>query len=204
MRTIRWVGLLFLLLIHDNFAEISEKKETSNCYCVTCNDYTFSTIFNMNAEKISLGSIVKSSFHLATHYDSYDRFELYKGTGVCCLFCLGLFCPQGTQIEVYNENGDYEGRIKGELFSAEITHFNFYDALDRHLAIAYLDQDNQEFSLVAPEDSSFILAYLSRNVTSDNGDHWDVAIYHAERIPSELLKIFAAFVCDNQDSFQLR
>lgn len=203
MRYTQWISLLGLLLL-TSFSQMnaSEISSTSPHYRVTRSDYTFSTVFDMSTDKESMGSIVKSIFNVATHYDSYDRFGLYKGTGSCRLFCLGLFYTWATEIDVYDEQGQYTGMIDGQVVSAEPAKFSFYNSDGQRVAIGYLDQNSMGFSLVDPDNAAFVLARLTRNFIVDTVDSWDVVIYHPERIPSPLVKIFAAFVCDTQDSFK--
>jgi hypothetical protein len=100
------------------------------------------------------------------------------------------------------ENGAYKGMIDGQVVSSEPAKFSFYNAHDQRVAIGYLDQNCMGFSLVDPDNSAFVLARLTRNFILDTIDNWDVAIYHSERISPQLVKIFAAFVCDTQDKFK--
>ena len=199
---VKWIGMLAFVL----WTCIShiEAKEMDNVisYRVTRSDYTFSTIFDMATDKNLVGSVVKSVFHIATHYDAYDRFGIYEGEGICRLFCLGLFYTWGTEIDLYNAEGEKVGMIDGQVMSSETAQFSFYDAFGQRVAIGYLDQNCMGFSLVDPNNSSFILARLSRNFILDTIDNWDVVIYHPERISPRLVKIFAAFACDTQNKFK--
>lgn len=190
---------IFLLII--NIVHATHDEEILH-YRVTRNDYTFSTVFEMASDKHSLGSVVKNVFHITTHYDAYDRYGLYEGQGICRLFCLGLFYTWGTEIDIYSSNGEKMGLIDGQMMSSEPAKFSFYDALGQRVAIAYLDQNCMGFSIVDPNNSTFILARLNRNYILDTIDNWDVAIYCPERIPLKWIKIFAAFVCDTQNEFK--
>lgn len=203
MQLLRWIRFMVLLLATHFYAVQAEgKKEDVNHYRVTRSDYTFSTVFNMDSGKHSIGNVVKSIFHVATNYDSYDRFGVYKGTGICRLMSLGLFYTWATEIDWYDEHGQYKGMIDGQAASSEPAKFSFYNATGERMAIAYLDKNCANFSLVDPDNSSFILARLTRNFILDTVDNWDVVIYHPERIYPELVKIFAAFVCDTQEKFK--
>lgn len=199
----KWIGLFVLLLwtcLHH--VEAKEKEETIS-YRVTRSDYTFSTVFDMATDKFSLGSVVKSVFHVRTHYDAYDRFGLYEGQGICRSFTsLGAFYTWATEIDVYNAEGDKVGMIDGQAVSTEPAKFSFYDELGQRVAIGYLDQNCMAFTLVDPDNSSFVLARLSRIFVQDAVDSWDVVIYHPERLSSRLVKIFAAFACDTQHKFK--
>lgn len=203
MQVTRWLGLLTVLFLVTFISiEAKDKRTDFNQYRVTRNDYTFSTVFDMAAGNDPMGSVVKSMFHIATHYDSYDRFGLYQGRGICRLFCLGVFYTWGTEIDVYGENGQYEGMIDGQAVSSEPAKFSFYNDRGERVAIGYLDQNQMGFSLVDPNNSSLILARLIRNFIPGTLDNWDVAVYYPEQISPNFVKIFAAFVCDTQDSFK--
>lgn len=199
MQIHKWIWTLALLLLSSNsYAEVNH--ESLN-YRVSRNDYYFSTIFDMSTDKQSMGSVLKSVFHLTTHYDAYDCFGLYEGQGICRFFCLGLFYTWGTEIDVYDADGNRIGLIDGQVMTAEPAKFSFY-ADGNCAAIGYLDQNCMGFSLVDPKNPTFVLAQLKRNFILDTVDNWDVMIYHPELLPPRLVKIFAAFVCDTQHKFK--
>ena len=193
--------LSLLLLIFLCPLSASHTNDNLN-YRVTRSDYTFSTVFDLASEKHPVGSVVKSVFHTAKHYDSYDRYGLFEGQGICGLGPLGLFYSWAAEIVLYNAYGEIIGRISGQLISSEPAKFGFYDALDNQICIAYLDQNCMGFVLVDPDNSAFVLARLTRNFILDTIDNWDVSIYYPERIPSKFVKIFSAFVCDTQNNFK--
>ena len=195
--------VLFCLLIAACVATLKAAEESDAInFNVTRSDYTFSTVFDMTSEKQNFGSIVKSIFHISTHYDSYDRYGLYEGQGICRMVTLGLIYSWATEIDIYNKQGIRIGMIDGQVMSAEPAKFSFYDAADNRLCIAYLDLNCMSFVLVDPENTSFVLARLTRNFILDTVDNWDIALYHPEKMPLKFIKIFAAFACDTQDSFK--
>lgn len=198
----QWIGILAIFLLTSMNQIEAKDHDVSNSYHVMRSDYTFSTVFDMATDKYPVGSVVKSSFHIKTHYDAYDRYGLYEGQGICRIFCLGLFYTWATEIDIYNGEGEYVGLIDGQMVSAEPAKFSFYDGAGRKVAVGYLDQNCMGFSLVDPENSSFVLARLTRNFILDTVDNWDVVIYYPEFIHPRLVKIFAAFVCDTQDKFK--
>ena len=179
----------------------SADEETLH-YHVTRSDYTFSSVFDIASEKSNFGSIIKSVFHISTHYDSYDRFGLYDGQGICRIVTLGLIYTWGTEIDIYDANGDRIGLIDGQVISAEPAKFSFYDAEGNRIFIAYLDKNCMSFTLVDPNNSAFILAHLTRNFIPNIIDNWDVSLYRPELLPKLFLKVFAAFACDTQHKFK--
>jgi hypothetical protein len=202
MQFFKWIALpaLWLLTIVQTLA--AEHHDHINHYRVTRSNYVFSTTFDMSADHRSIGSVVKSKFHLTSQYDSYDSFGTYEGTGICSLFCLGVIFTRGAEIYIYDAMGHYEGIIDGQFASLEPAKFSFYDAKGQRVAIAYLDNNRMGFSLVDPENSNLILARLTRNFVVDAIDNWDVVIYHPDRIPARMVKTFASFACDWQNNFK--
>jgi hypothetical protein len=156
----------------------------------------------MAHETKNYGSIVKSVFHLTTHYDCYDQFGLYEGQGICRMLTLGFFYPWATEIDLYNAHGTKVGMIDGQVVSSEPAKFSIYDAQDNRICIAYLDQNRMGFVFVDPDNSTFVLARLTRNFIMDTVDNWDATLYHPELLPLKFLKIFASFSCDTQDQFK--
>ncbi len=170
-------------------------------YRIDKSDYTFSTVFDITHDKQPMGSVVKSIFHVATQYDLYNRFGLFEGHGACHIFCLGFLYAWGAKIDVFNIDGDKVGLIDGQFFTKEPAKFNFYNEEDTCIAMAFLSSNCMEFCVVDPDNSALVLARLSRNFVEDAVDNWDMVVYHPERIPLSMLKIFSAFACDTQDQF---
>lgn len=190
-------SFLFVLLIASSYAEPNVG------FRIHRSDYTFSTVFDMSYEQQPLGSIVKNAFHVATHYDLYNRFGLYEGQGVCRILCLGLLYSWGTEIDIYDVDPTKKvGMIDGQYATTEPAKFSFYDGNGERIAIAYLDKNCAGFTLLDPENSSLILGRLTRNFIVDTIDTWDIEIYFPERLPMPMMKIFAAFACDTQDKFK--
>lgn len=176
-------------------------------YHTTCTPHVFSTVFDMSTLSCSQGTVIKNIFHLTTHYDCFDRYDLYEAQGVCRLLSLGRFSDRATEIDIYDDRGNYIGSIHGKLFNSELAKFNFYNAEGEKVAISYLDYDGKGFSIVHPLNTCEILARLSWHSldlqkTENHLDYWDVTIYDYELISPLLVKIFAAFTCDKQDFFK--
>ncbi|WP_068467541.1 hypothetical protein [Candidatus Protochlamydia phocaeensis] len=203
MRLNKWIGL-FLLLLGSWICtvEANEPPPSPIHYRVSRIDYTFSSVFDMVKDKQPMGNVVKSVFHIATHYDAYDRFGLYEGQGVCRILCLGLFYAWGTEIDIYDAHDRKIGFIDGQVATAEPAKFSFYNAAGERVAIAYLDQNCMGFSVVDPNNTSFVLARLTRNFIPGFPDTWDVVLYYPDLLPPCFVKIFAAFACDSQNRFR--
>ncbi len=165
-------------------------------------DYTFSRVFDFISNKQPMGSVVKSSFHVRTHYDLYSAHGEYEGQGICKILCLGAFYVWGTEINIYDAHGDYYGFIDGQTMTTGPAKFSIYDKHNHRVAIAYLDEDCRGFSVVHPENHTFVLARLNRKFIPNEPDYWNVSLYEPEHLSPKLLKIFAAFACDKQGNFK--
>lgn len=174
----------------------------ANKYRITKNDYTFSTVFELGSDHYSLGSIVKSVFHLTTHYDLYDNRGNFQAQGIYRLLTLGAFYSWGVEIDVYDAIGNKIGYIDGQVVTTEPAKFSIYDGANNRVGIAYLEKNRAAFSIVHPDNTSHILARLSRNFILDTVDYWDVAVYEPDLISPTTVQIFAAFAVDSQNSFK--
>lgn len=183
-------------------ASETTSNENELHYKITKNDYAFSTVFEMASGHKLLGSIVKSAFHLRTHYDLYDEKGLLQGQGICRLLTLGTFFSWGVEIDVYNVQGQLIGSIDGQVATTEPAKFSIYDSNGNRLAIAYLEQNRAAFSIVNPENTSHIYARLHRKFILDTVDYWNVSIYERDLIPEDIIHIFSAFAVDSQNDFR--
>lgn len=50
-------------------------------------------------------------------------------------------------------------------------------------------------------DETYALARLTRNFVLDTQDDWSIVVYEPENLDDRLIRIFAAFCIDSQDSF---
>lgn len=202
MSSFRWIGLFFFMLLNSfNSVAIEEHKEHPNHYYLTLSEHHFYTEFNIQDEKKSWGTVTKSFFHIGAHYDSYDRFGLYEGRGTCQFFSLGTLYTWATEIDLYDDNGDYVGLIHGEVSSAKSGKFRFFNEKGDEFAVGHLDENKTTFSLWDANDSSILLATLILNRGEESIKNWEIMIYRPDQISHHMVKIFAAFVCDHQDKF---
>lgn len=164
-------------------------------------DYAFSTVFTCFGDK-DYGTVYKSSFHMTTHYDLYSSHGKYKGKGVSRFFTLGAIYNWGREIDIYDKHDNYIGFIDGQFFTDAKAKFSMYDADGKRFAIAYLDKESTAFTVIDAYNEFHYIAYLKRHFVDDAPDHWKVSLYSKPCIDSRILKVFAAFAVDTQDSFK--
>lgn len=165
-------------------------------------DYLFSTIFDFSSENGSLGSALKSSFRIRTNYDLYTPLGDYEGTGTCRLLTLGVVYSWGTEIDIYDQNHAYLGMIDGQVVTGAAAKFSIYDAEGMRVGIAYLDRNQSIFTIVDPENEQRYIASFRRNFIKDTVDNWNIQVYDQETIDRRIIKIFAAFAVDTQETFK--
>jgi hypothetical protein len=178
-------------------------KDITLHYHITYSEDTFGTIFEMANEKVNFGSVVKSVFHLSPNYDSYDRYGLYQASGVCRMMTLGVIYPWASEIDIYDVHSRKIGMITGHVFCTERAKFSFFDAQEKCVYIASLDRNDKCFVIVDANDPENILARITCNTHVESTNFWDVTLYQPDLLPLKFLNIFAAFVSDSQNYFDL-
>lgn len=190
-------------LLIGNVAPISAQNENSLQFTVTKHEYALSTEFEMTSESEFIGNVVKSIFHVFTHYDVYDHLGVFEGQGIHELSFSGLFGAWGTDIEVTDATGNYLGYIDGEIATLQAAKFVFYDAADNCVGVAYLDENCSAFTIYdGKSKKKRVLARLTRNFVKNTVDYWDVTIYDTQALSPMLVRVFAAFACDSQAKFK--
>lgn len=165
-------------------------------------DYTFSSIFDCLGENDFLGTVVKSSFRVRTHYDLYSVQGNYEGTGICRALTLGAFYDWAREIDIYDSIGDYIGMIDGQFATEAKAKFSIYNGLGARVGIAYLDHASSSFTIIDPNNDNHYIAYLKRHFVNNAVDHWNVTVYDEDAIDLRIIKVFAAFAVDSQNSFR--
>lgn len=165
-------------------------------------DYTFSSIFDCLGEHDFLGTIVKGSFHLRTHYDLYGVHGNYEGTGICRALTLGTFFDWAREIDIYGPEGEYVGMIDGQFATEAKAKYSIYNANGTRVGIAYLDHASSSFTISNPQNENHYIAYLKRHFVHNAVDHWNVTIYDEDEIDLRIIKVFATFAVDSQNSFR--
>lgn len=173
-----------------------------NKYRITKNDYAFSTVFEMSSDYQFVGSIVKSVFHLTTHYDVYDNRGNFQSQGIYRLLTLGAFYSWGVEIDIYDTENNKIGYIDGQVATTEPAKFSIYDGANNRIAIAYLEKNRAAFSIVDPDNTSHVYVRLSRNFLLDTVDYWDITLYEPDLISETIIQVFSAFAVDSQNSFK--
>ncbi len=192
--------IYFLLLL--SFGAVYVHADETLSYNVKKKVYMSSVVFELNAKKSMIGTVVKSPFRLRTNYDLYDARGVWQASAVCRILTLGLFYDWGTELDFYDPAGAYIGMIDGQVVTEASAKFSFYDAEGSHVGIAYLDVNNTGFTIVNPENQYHTIAQYTRNFVENTLDTRDVIIYDQRQIPAELLHVFGAFAVDRQGSFK--
>jgi hypothetical protein len=165
-------------------------------------DYTFSTVFDCLGEHDFLGTVVKSSFRVRTHYDLYNVKGHYEWVGICRALTLGAFYDWAREIDIYDHDGNYVGMIDGQMATDSKAKYSIYNGMGTRVGIAYLDHAGAAFTIVNPNKENHYIAYLQRHFVINAVDHWKVTVYDQNEIDLRIIKVFAAFALDSQNSFR--
>jgi hypothetical protein len=169
------------------------------CFTVHKKEYRFTTSFEIDSHDTYPGKVDKSPYSIRTWYYLYDQKGDEQAYAICSFFCLGTFYDWATEIYVYKEDR-LVGWIDGQMGTTAAAKFSFYDGSGQRVGIAYLDRDKTGFGIVDAESGNVRLASLKRHFLPGT-DHWSVIVYRPE-ISQKLLRIFAAFVIDRQNSWK--
>jgi hypothetical protein len=190
------LSILSLLCMCGLFAEANHIK-----YNVHQHSYTFSKVFDLQSEEECYGTVVKSVFRVRTHYDVYGPLGEYEATGICRP-ALGLLYVWATVINVYDDNGNWIGKIDGDLITGGLAKFSIYNQDNNRVAIAYLERGASSFDFVSPDNENFHIAHMKRHFVEDAIDHWSVIVHDRKVIDERILKVFSGFAIDSQKYFK--
>ncbi|MBS0621146.1 MAG: hypothetical protein JSS61_06780 [Verrucomicrobia bacterium] len=162
---------------------------------------SYTAEFLLQREGESLGKVVRSGlFTPRYHYDLLDAEGNHLARGVTRAFSLGMLAAWGTEIDLYDANGQI-GWISGTIWTTSRAKFAFYDAMGELIAHANLHDDSCDFLLVSEQNKANILAEFSGKT------HGDTCIWEMKpmsdslEVDPRLLQVFGGFVADFQKSF---
>lgn len=161
--------------------------------------YPLATFFSIQSDDTYRGIVKKSVFRLRTHYDLSNEHG-WQATGIKRVLSLGSFFPWATEVDIYNTDWDFIGMIDGQVVSTAAARFSIYNEQFELAAVAYLDRTLGGFSIVYPDSEAFPLAEMNRIYAPDGVDGWTVTVYDPDAIDERIIRIFAAMVCDLQES----
>ncbi len=191
---------------HHDHGHHHKDHEHAYRFSIHQKDYSFSSVFQMDAHGKPHGSVVKNSLRwlkpLRDSYDVYDKTGEWCATGISRIFCLGLFRAWGAEFDIYDKNGAILGVIDGQVMTTERAKYSIYNGKGDHVGIAYLDLTNASVVIVHPERTYYIIARFTRNFVQGQTDHWDAIVYDTDAIHEAIIKVFASFLVDYQAYFK--
>jgi hypothetical protein len=196
--------LLSLLLLTKAYPDAASENEAGNWQIVKNSAY-FSTSaqFDCKVGEVDIGKVIRTGlFCPRYYYDLYDPQDNFQIRGVTRFFSWGFLTSWGMEIDLYEGDSDnYLGKIEGRFFTRARAKFLFYDAYGETTGIAYLNDRNPEFIIVAAYDEGKMLAELKGKVFGEVSS-WQMKFLQEPLIIDEgLLKIFTAFVADYAADF---
>ncbi|MCH9631588.1 MAG: hypothetical protein S4CHLAM37_16120 [Chlamydiia bacterium] len=197
-------SILFALCFSTSYAKSSTKPaEQSSRYHfkISKKEYRFSTFFEIDSSDAPRGNVKKSFFRMRTNYDLSDVHG-WQATGTVRVMSLGSLFAWAKEIDMYDTSGQYIGMIDGQVMSTAAARYSIYDSSNNLVGIAFLDHNCSGFTITHPNSEAYTIARLKRNYVQDTVDDWDITVYESDLIDERIIRIFAAFVCDYQNSFK--
>ncbi|PCI93831.1 hypothetical protein COB11_04685 [Candidatus Aerophobetes bacterium] len=194
------LSVLFALCFSTSYAE-TVKNSTRYHFKVSKKEYRFSTFFEIDSEDAPRGNVKKSFFRMRTNYDLSD-INGWQATGIVRVMSLGLLFTWAKEIDMYDTTGQYIGMIDGQAMTTAAARYSIYDGSNNLVGIAFLDQNCSGFTITHPKSEAYTIARLKRNFVQDTVDGWDIIVYEKDLIDARIIRIFAAFVCDYQNTFK--
>lgn len=192
------------------FANPSENPKNNELYqsqdkyhfTITKKNYDCSTFFEIDSEDTYRGNIKKSIFRLRDCYDLSDK-DGWCATGVKKIFSLGLLFDWGAEIDILGVHGEFLGSIQGEVLTTAKARFSIYDRNKNLVGIAFIDKDGKGVTINPPNNETYTLARFTRHFIQDVEDDWSIIVYEPKNLDDRIIRIFAAFCVDRQDSFHV-
>ena len=163
-------------------------------------NYLFSSFFEIDSEDTYRGNVKKSMFRFK---DSYDLSDLngWCATGTKRNFSLGYIFNWAAVIDIWGVHKEWLGKITGRLFTSAKACFDLYNRDYDLVGIAHIDLDGKGVTIVKPDNETYTLARFDRVFVQDVEDHWNIVVYEPKELDDRLIRVFAAFCLDVQDSF---
>ena len=178
----------------------SYKSHEKYHFTIQQKNYSFSSFFEIDSEDTYRGNVKKSQFRLRDHYDLSDK-DGWCATGIKRMFSLGSLYDWAAEIDVFGVNDEFLGAIEGKVLTTAKARFLLFDRNREVVGIAFIDLDGKGVTITDPKNETYALARLTRNFVLDIQDDWSIIVYEPENLDDRLIRIFAAFCIDSQDSF---
>lgn len=165
--------------------------------------YKFSEIYQIKSlqKETYPGSVKKSAFRIRTNYDLSNK-DGWQATGITRILSLGSLYPWAKNIDIYDTNGKRIGLIDGNLATLESAKFTLYEYDETgeaiEVGVAYPSPSFERFVILSSPNNPHPIAECNRNVYDKN---WAFSMHYPEKIDDRIIRIFAGFVIDNEDTF---
>lgn len=166
------------------------------------------TYFQIDTHNTYLGSVKKGSDEGRTRYDLSDENH-WQGTAIRrAITILGNIFTWAAEFDLYDTHGNKFGMIDGQAGTTEHAKFSLYDYDSEGnytlIGIVYQEPEYNSFIIQFPDHEDQLIAKLEHYTVSINGpvDFWKVKVFHPEQIDDRMIRLFAAFVVDNQQNFR--
>ena len=162
-------------------------------------EYSHGTFFEIDSEDTYRGNVKKSKF--LRHYYDLSDINGECATGIKRFFSLGSFFAWAAEIDIYDANDKWLGKIEGKVLTTAKARFHLYDKYEDLVGIAVIDDTGKGITITKPGNETYTLARLERKIIEGGEDHWKVIVYEPATLEDRLIRVFAGFCLDVQDRF---
>ena len=173
-------------------------------FTISPNFHALSTDFQISSDDTYIGTIKKNHLRFRTIYELFDENK-WQAVGNIRFFSTGLFSIWASEIDIYDAKGVKIGMVNGQKGTTEEAKFTLYTSNEKGittLAGTALLNSDRDYCMIVPRNRKKRPIGRMRRVFVPNGnDFWEVRVNRPNKIDDRIMRIFAAFIIDNQDTF---
>lgn len=181
--------------------KLFNKQNIPYQFSVHYNDNLSSNDFELRSDEVPPGRVKKSMFRSRTNYD-LSSSDSWQARGSTQLLSFGGDFYWARQIDVYDTQNNCIGNISGSMLNPTLVCYSFFDEDNELIAYSCVDEGCLRASIVHPIVESRVFAELTRLFETGAEDSWGVQVFEPEKIDFRTLRIFSAFIADQQRKFK--
>lgn len=190
--------MLFSAVIHE---------DNPYSFTISPDFYRFHTDFQISSDDTYIGTIKKHCLRLRPIYELYDESGC-QATGFAHFSSSGLFSTWASGIDIidiYDTDDVKIGMIDGQEGATKKTKFDLYISNEKGImalvGTALLNSARDCFTIVPRNGKKRPIAIMRRVLVPNGDDFWEVSVDRPSKIDGRIMRIFAGFIVDNQNTF---
>ena len=196
-----FISCLLIAQTFTNPTSIEEQKKSIQVFkhspCLS-----YSAEFLLQNDNDCLEKIIRTGFMCPRYfYELFDEEDNFAVRGITRAFSWGLVFTRATDIDIYDNQDNFIGMIEGKILKMSRIQFNFYDANNNLVAIAYINYKTKDVTITSPDNPDQIFAKFTGLSFEENGSLNIDFIAEDCSIDDGLIKVFSAFIFDFYEKF---